>query len=174
LAFCKEGVFGEKFKYIHIFLLMNNQTESQTEKLKNIKCADIWHAPSDLMLSGGLYTALYRAARFIGREYGNYVKVCRDYDTNVVVIEGRYDLESYLKDCITACLRSQTKTLVKANCAHPEPFDMCKEVCRQVVDSHARLILTTNYRIVTYELTWDNVEFDAFLDENSFTIKTEN
>jgi hypothetical protein len=167
----------EKLKYHQKLTLMEPQTEiqkeTQTEKPKDIRCADIERAPFDLTLSGGLFTALYNAARVIGREYDNYVKVCRDRDKGVVAIMGGFSLEPYLKDCVTACLRSQTKTLVKANCYHPDALDMCKEVCGDVLKSHAKLILTTNYRHITYELTWNNVNFEAHLYDDSFTIIAE-
>ncbi len=150
---------------------MQTQNETPKPTEKNVKCADIERAPADLTLSGGLFAALYRAARSIDYSYNNYVRVCRDYDHNVVVVEGGYDLEPYLKDCKMACLRSQTKTLVKTNCAHPDAFDMCQEVCEQAMESHARLILTTNYRLIAYELTWENVNFDTSLFGESFRIK---
>jgi hypothetical protein len=149
---------------------LQNETPKNTEKTteKNVKCADIERAPTDLTLSGGLFAALYRAARSIDYSYNNYVRVCRDYDHNVVVVEGGYDLEPYLKDCKMACLRSQTKTLVKTNCAYP---DVCHEACEEAMESHARLILITNYRFIVYELTWENVDFDASLFGESFRIK---
>jgi DNA polymerase III sliding clamp (beta) subunit (PCNA family) len=48
---------------------------------------------------------------------------------------------------------------------------MCQEVCEQAMESHARLILTNNYRLIVYELTWENVDFDASLFGESFRIK---
>ena len=165
----------EKLKYFGILehMGLQNETPKTTEKPteKNVKCTDIERAPVNLTLSGGLFAALYRAARSVDYTYNNYVRVCRDYDHGVVTIEGGYNLEPYLKDCKMACLRSQTKTLVKTNCAHPDAFDMCQEVCEQVMESHARLILTNNYRLIAYELTWENVDFDASLFGESFRIK---
>ena len=151
---------------------LQNETPKTTEKPteKNMLCAPIERAPTALTLSGGLFEALYRAARVVDYNYNNYVRVCRDYDHGGIVIEGGYDLEPYLKDCVSACLRSQTKTLVKTNCAHPDGVDMCKEVCEQVMRTHARLILSVNYRLIIYELTWENVDFEASLSDDNFKI----